>query len=84
MLPLLPGKRLVQRIAFGYGDEVHMVGHQAVGQNADIVRADVVAEDGEVDAAVGIGEEDVLAEVAALGDMMSHAGNDDAGETRHR
>jgi hypothetical protein len=36
-----------------------------------------------VERVVGVGEEGARAAVAALGDMMRQAGNDDAGETGH-
>jgi hypothetical protein len=61
VLVVRPAKRARQRIGLvGDGDDVHVISHQAPGKHSDLVFADMVAERGEVDAAVVIGKEYVL------------------------
>ena len=63
--------------------EMQMIGHQAVAEDAELLAAAELAEGGEVEAAVVVEQEDVLAVVAALGDGMRAAGEDDAWLARH-
>ena len=67
----------------GHGHQVHVAGQEAVAQYLQAEALGLGLEQGEVKLAVGVGEEDLLAVVAALGDVVRDAGNDDAGDTRH-
>ncbi len=67
----------------GRGDDVDVVGHEAVAEDLDLVSGRIFLEESEVEGAVGIGEEDGLAVVAALGDVMGAVGDDDAGASGH-
>lgn len=66
-----------------HGQQVDVVGHEAVAEDGDAGRGAVVAEEVEVDAAVVVGEEDVLVVVAALGDVVRAVRNDDTSVARH-
>ena len=63
---------------FCHGDQVDMVGRQAVAEDAEGVLAALAVEGLEVEEAVGVGAEDGLAVVAALGDVVRGAGQDAA------
>ena len=65
------------------GYEVDMVGHEAVAEHVEGEAGGLLGEGFEVEAAVGVGEEDVLAVVAALDDVVRRAGRDDAGGAGH-
>jgi hypothetical protein len=67
----------------GDDDEVDVVGHEAVGEDAEARMGRVQAEEFEVDLAVGVVEEDKLAIGAALSDVMGDAWFDAAGESGH-
>jgi len=67
----------------GRGDDVDVVGHEAVAEDVDLVGGGVFLEEREVEGTVGIREEDVLAVVAALGDVVRAVGDDDAGAAGH-
>ena len=69
--------------AVGDGDEVDVVGHEAVGEEADAGVGEVGGEEVEVDTAVGLGEEDVLVVGAALGDVVGATWEDDASISWH-
>ena len=60
-----------------------VVGHEAVGEDADAAGVEVFAEELEVEFAVAYGEEDVLAVGSALGDVIRQSGGDDAGVSWH-
>lgn len=70
-------------LVFGDGDEVDVIGHEAEGEEADAGVWEVGGEEVEVDAAVGLGEEDVLVVGAALGDVVGAAWEDDASISWH-
>lgn len=72
-----------RRGRIGDCDQMQMIGHQAVAEDAELLAAAELAEGGEVEAAVVVEQEDVLAVVAALGDVMRAAGEDDAWLARH-
>ncbi|MFM2124335.1 MAG: hypothetical protein RL328_786 [Acidobacteriota bacterium] len=64
--------------AVGDCDEVDVVGHEAVGEEADAAGVEVFAEELQVEFAVAYGEEDVLAVGSALGDVIGQSGGDDS------
>jgi len=67
----------------GREDQMHVVGHQAIGPDLD---AEFGAGRGEpiaIEGVVLVAEENALAAVASLRDMMRRAGKDDAGDARH-
>jgi hypothetical protein len=70
-------------LVFGDGDEVDVIGHEAEGEEADACVGEVGGEVVEVDAAVGLGEEDVLVVGAALGDVVGATGEDDTSISWH-
>ena len=52
------------------GNEMHMVGHQAVADQSQVVLLDVLPQQIEIDCAVGIAVEDLLSGVATLRYVM--------------
>jgi hypothetical protein len=62
---------------------VDVVGHQAPGEAADAAVGAGFAHQLQVGGIVLVAEEDRLAPVAALGDVMSDVGDDEAGEASH-
>jgi len=72
-----------RRRRVGDGDQVQVVGHQTVAEQAELFAAAELAQAFEVEAAVVVEQEDVLAIVAALGDVMGAAWDDDARLARH-
>ena len=54
----------------GDGDEVDVIGHETVAENAEAGWDGALCEKVKVSRAVLVGEEDVLAVVSALGDVM--------------
>jgi hypothetical protein len=71
---LLPG---------GSEDKVHMIAHQAIADHFDAVAQGLAPQEVEVDVAVVVHEEDVLAVVPALGDVVGPPGEDDASNAWH-
>ena len=65
------------------GDEVVVVGHEAVAEDFEFVFGGVLVEEAEEEVAVAVGVEDLLAGVAALGEVVGEAGDDDARAARH-
>src|SRR5258708_28906826 len=77
-------KRLAQPVAIGrHQDEMHMVGHQAPGPDLDIGPAALRGEKITVERIICVAEESARAAVAALGDMVRSAGDNDASEAGH-
>jgi len=70
-------------IVLRYGNEVNVVRHQAKSEDAQGVELGVFPEQVEIEETQGIAFEDVLAAVAALGEVVREAGRDHAGETGH-
>ncbi len=64
-------------------DPVDVVRHEAVGQRFHGVGFEAPGGEFEVDVAVGVGQENVLAVDAALGEVVGNAGQDGAGQSRH-
>jgi hypothetical protein len=67
----------------GDADDVHVIGHEAVPEDVEVVCYGLLVQQLQIDAAVLVGEEDVAACVPALGDVMRDADGDNARETRH-
>ena len=67
----------------GAGDEVVVVGHQAVGKYVDVVVGCGAGEEFEEEGVVALGVEGALAVVAALGDVEVVAGGSEAGFAGH-
>ena len=65
------------------GYEVHVVGHEAVRLDGHAVLGGVVSQKLEVAQAISLGEEDILAAIAALREMMRTTRNDHASHARH-
>jgi hypothetical protein len=65
-------------LPFWRRNQVHVIGHEAVRRHRQPVPLRALPEKGQVYAPVVVGEEDILAIVAPLGDVMSHSGNDDS------
>ena len=60
-----------------------MVGHQNIGINPTLARAFGLLQGGDIDAVIVLGEEDRLAVVATLDDMMRLGRDSHAGATGH-
>jgi hypothetical protein len=66
--------RLSQSIArLGHGDQMDMIGHQAVRQNLDLDGAATLCKKADVALIVLVTKERLLAAVATLGDVMGRA-----------
>lgn len=77
-------ERPAQAVGVGrYQDEMHVIGHQAPIPHGDVRRAAMLGEQVAIERVIGVGEEGARAAVAALGDVMRQAGNDDAGKAGH-
>ena len=64
-------------------NEMHMVGHQAVGPNRYLRLRGLLGQQIQIDFLVAVLKEDRLAPVAALRDMMRKSRNHDPRETCH-
>jgi len=62
---------------------MHVVRHQAVGDDARVCFLGELVDQVEIEAVVVVFEKDRLAAVAALGDVVRRFGQDDAGEAGH-
>ena len=60
-----------------------MVGHQAIGPARDALLAALARQQTAIERIVVVAEEHALAPVAALGDMMRQAGDDETGDAGH-
>src|SRR4051794_30783969 len=77
-------QRAAQSVSIGRNeDQVHMVRHQASGPHRDIGGAAMLGEQVAIERIVVVAEEGPRATVAALGDVVRVAGNDDTGEASH-
>lgn len=73
-----------QRMGLAGNDhEVDVIGHQAVGQDSQPMPRRLLGQQIEIGPSVVIDEEDILAIVAALDDVVGQAGKDDARDARH-
>jgi hypothetical protein len=62
---------------------VNVVGHEAIGEDAEAGVRVKLAEEVEVEGVVTVVEEDLLAAVAALGDVVGDVWEDDSGDAGH-
>ena len=67
----------------GAEDQMDMVWHEAIGPDRHGSLVHLPAQDIAIDILIAVFEEDRLAAIAACGDVMGTAGNDNAGETGH-
>ncbi len=65
------------------GDEVHVVRHETVSQQGEFMLAQPLPKQIEIDRALGVGGQDILAPVSALRYMMRHVGDNDSCYARH-
>ena len=61
-------------------DEVDVIGHQTLGEAPNALRGAGVGDEVAIDGIILIAEEDRLAPIAALGDVVGDVGNHQAGE----
>lgn len=64
-------------------DDMHVIGHQAVGRHFNARPASGISEQIEVERIVAVLKESLLAPVAALGDLMGKSRKYEAGEAGH-
>ena len=67
----------------GHGDEVDVVGHQAIGPDLDAPRGQIFRGEIEVELVNVIGEEGLHPPVPALGDVMRNPRRDHSGDPGH-
>ena len=67
----------------GHRDDVDMVGHQAIAPDLDMRPPCGVGEQIEIELVIAILEKGLLAAIAALGDVVRDAGEDEAREAGH-
>jgi hypothetical protein len=73
-----------QAIIVGWnGDDVDMVGHQAIGPDRDIGAVRRVGQQIEIECIVAVLEKRSLAPIASLGHVMGDAGEDYSGKACH-
>lgn len=70
--------------ALRHGDQVNVLGHEAVSPEAQRSVVGVVPQEVEIEAIVLGIEEDLLALVSALGDVVRKIFKDNPGDSRHR
>ena len=84
VMPVNKAKRPPQPILVaGNCDDMHVIGHQAVGPNLDTRPVGCVGKKIEIERIVRLLEKSPLTTVAALRDMMRFAGEDEAGKPSH-
>ncbi len=77
-------QRLSQPVRFsGYGDQMHMVRHEAVSDEADSVERHVFPQELQVNRSIVIAVEDEAPPISALGDMMRDVQGDYAVKSSH-
>ena len=64
-------------------DKVDVVGHEAIGQYIETMLDRVLQEPLQISPAVVVAEEDIVAAIAALGDVMGKTRDDYSGEPWH-
>jgi hypothetical protein len=78
------GERAAQPVGVGrHQDEMNMAGHQAPRQHFDAAFAAMLRQKIAVERIIGVAEEGARAAIAALGDKVGNAGDDDTGEAGH-
>lgn len=65
------------------GNQVDVIGHQAIAQQLHVMKLAVFGEQFQVEFPVSIREESSGAVIAALRDMLGHANGDHASDSRH-
>ncbi len=82
--PMRAADRQCKRIgALGDDDEMHVVRHEAIRQNRKAVALRLMCEDAQIGASIIVDEEDILAVIAALRDMVGKTGYHDSRDSRH-
>lgn len=82
--PVRPADGVLEPLGIGGDqDEVDVIGHQAPGDEPDAMKVRLLREEPQGELAVVVGEEDVLAVVAALGHMVRELGQDQSSGARH-
>jgi hypothetical protein len=66
-----------------HGNQVDVVGHQAVSENRDGRKARLLTQEIEINQTIGSGTEDELARGTALGDVVGRAGRNASGNPGH-
>jgi hypothetical protein len=67
----------------GHGNQVDVVGHQAIRPYGQPTHGRVLAEEFQIPVPLLVAMEDILPAIATLGYMMRPAGNHDSGSARH-
>ena len=84
VLVVSPSNRLCQRLRlFGHNHQMDVIRHQAIAEQRELPAPAVAAEQGQVDPPSGGGEEDLLAIVAPLSDVVRCADRHHARDARH-
>jgi len=65
-------------------DEVNVIGHEAVRDDAHFALGGVAVEERQIEVAVRFGEEDVLTVIAALRDVLRQPSGGESRKVRHR
>ena len=68
-------------LVVGKGDEMDMVGHQAIGPDFQTILFGIFSQPGKIVPPVPGFKENLLPVIAPLGDMMGHPGKNDPGLT---
>jgi len=66
-----------------HGDDVNMIGHQAIGPYLDMPTPGLLGEKIAVDLLVTVLEEDRFAAIATLGDVVRRVADDNAAQASH-
>src|SRR5207245_175593 len=74
------GKRI--RLA-GNHHQMHMVGHETVAQERQVMQEDILTQQVQIDGTLVIGSENELACIAPLRDMVRYIYDDDTGKSCH-
>ena len=78
------GRQMAERVlSAGDRDEVDMIGHEAVGEDADAGIVQVLTYEAKVELTVSGGEEDPLAVGSTLGDVVGDSWCDGSCVARH-
>jgi hypothetical protein len=70
-------------LLFRHRNQVYVIAHQAVSENADSGLMAILLQQIQIDAAVSLGVEDDLPVGSALGDVMGKSGQNAPGCSRH-
>jgi len=71
-------------VGFRFDEQVDVIRHERVADDADFLLGGVAVEEREVEVAIVVAEEDVLAEIAALGNVLRESGGCEAWHASHR